>query len=1161
MADQLSIEMLAFNFNSRTFAFQRLAQGLSRSVSAFSSFVREYLDPCIAADKCFSYVDDIGAASHTTEEMLENLVHIFQCIRASGLKLSPSKCEFAVPQMKFLGNTITSEGMSPNNEKVEKFLKNVRMPQNPKQVKRMIGFFQFFRPYLPKLGEKLLPFYKLLRQDTDFKITSDHHAGLKHLKTDLQNACDTSLKLPKPGAQYVILADASYYAAGYVLMMEEKPESADGKSTYAPVSFGSKVFGPAQLKLSIYAKEFLAVHFAFDQFTHILWGSTLPTIVLTDNKSLTRFFQSKTIPALLWRAVDQLMSFSFVLGHIPGVANVAADYLSRMHINPADKIQLKISERIPVIAVEVDITPKVPDNSLTSILSSFDIHEINPTVVQTQPLDFVITHLTAFYRPEISSLSEPNPLDHYDFIGTSEPLDLIAEQQKDRNLVIVKSWLTTPNNPDDTYLNTELKKYAKHLPRLTLSHNGVLYRQFYDHAGKPMQLQLCVPQHLRRALLYRIHNSKFKGHLGIVKTAAEFRKHFYFPQFTEFLLDYIRNCSTCQQIKVPRRTLIAPPLESISAEQMFPGDTMMIDLVGKMKPSAGFKYILTGIDVFTKYLFSVALPRADAETVARALVSILMRHSYLPETIVTDKGTTFVSKLMHELTNLLEIKLKHASLKHPQTLGLLERTHGPLKRYLSLHENSTESDWHRHLDIATFIHNTSYNTTTGCTPSTLFHGREPTNPLSLRFRTQSRPLKSTSLDYTNHLKDTLVTKFADHRENLILAYQKYRSVYDRKAKAEPLYYKDYCLLLDPRLYERPQKLISLPTASKYHPLYRVEQVLTHSNYIVRKVGTNYTQCVHRVRLKPIKPQYEFTDLPEIDPNNFTTDPNLSENQLEPNLTDAALPDLIGSNVPTQSDLLISNPTPITTTATMTTPAITGTVTTTSVPTRAAHLRPVHPPRTIPRLLAGNNSSRDQKYQALRKKIRQAITRRKSWNLPQHSEQNPGVQPKRRLVPDTPLEPILERPGSADSQSAAESQSISRSSSTISVHNLFDTTIPRSQSEPNLPTQPENTQTTSSTEKQSQNLPTASPVKIHQTQLKQPSPRVTRSKTATGQSKLTVTTLPSRRKHNSRPDSPSRSRIPTPTLSSSRSSIASRSPSPTLSRSINRGKVKVNIRKK
>ena len=59
MADQRSVEMLAFNFAGRTFAFKRLAQGLSRSVSAFSSFMREYLDPVVKADQCAQYVDDI----------------------------------------------------------------------------------------------------------------------------------------------------------------------------------------------------------------------------------------------------------------------------------------------------------------------------------------------------------------------------------------------------------------------------------------------------------------------------------------------------------------------------------------------------------------------------------------------------------------------------------------------------------------------------------------------------------------------------------------------------------------------------------------------------------------------------------------------------------------------------------------------------------------------------------------------------------------------------------------------------------------------------------------------------------------------------------------------------------------------------------------------
>ena len=52
MADQRSVETLAFNFASRTFAYKKLAQGLSRSVSVFSSFMREYLDPVVKAYQC-----------------------------------------------------------------------------------------------------------------------------------------------------------------------------------------------------------------------------------------------------------------------------------------------------------------------------------------------------------------------------------------------------------------------------------------------------------------------------------------------------------------------------------------------------------------------------------------------------------------------------------------------------------------------------------------------------------------------------------------------------------------------------------------------------------------------------------------------------------------------------------------------------------------------------------------------------------------------------------------------------------------------------------------------------------------------------------------------------------------------------------------------------
>ena len=50
MAYQHSVLMLAFNFASRTLTYKRLAQGLSRSVSAFSSSRREYLEPGVKAD-------------------------------------------------------------------------------------------------------------------------------------------------------------------------------------------------------------------------------------------------------------------------------------------------------------------------------------------------------------------------------------------------------------------------------------------------------------------------------------------------------------------------------------------------------------------------------------------------------------------------------------------------------------------------------------------------------------------------------------------------------------------------------------------------------------------------------------------------------------------------------------------------------------------------------------------------------------------------------------------------------------------------------------------------------------------------------------------------------------------------------------------------------
>ena len=141
VADQRSIEM-AFNFASRTFAYRRLAQGLSRAVSAFSSFMREYLDKVIKADQCARYVDDIGIAANDAEQLIKNLRATFQCIRHAGLKLTMHKCHFGATEIDFLGRTITPDGVRPQRPRVRNFLEKNKIPQIKEGITALPGILK-----------------------------------------------------------------------------------------------------------------------------------------------------------------------------------------------------------------------------------------------------------------------------------------------------------------------------------------------------------------------------------------------------------------------------------------------------------------------------------------------------------------------------------------------------------------------------------------------------------------------------------------------------------------------------------------------------------------------------------------------------------------------------------------------------------------------------------------------------------------------------------------------------------------------------------------------------------------------------------------------------------------------------------------------------------
>ena len=101
------------------------------------------------------------------------------------------------------------------------------------------------------------------------------------------------------------------------------------------------------------------------------------------------------------------------------------------------------------------------------------------------------------------------------------------------------------------------------------------------------------------------------------------------------------------------------------------------------------------------------------------------QHSYIPQEILPDLGRPFVSDLFHELTQLLKIRISHASLKHPQKIGVIERAHATLTRFLKLNSNQRFTNLNKCLNLASFIHNTSFDTSIGCTPTAVYHGRDP----------------------------------------------------------------------------------------------------------------------------------------------------------------------------------------------------------------------------------------------------------------------------------------------------------------------------------------------------------------------------------------------------------------------------------------------------
>ena len=264
------------------------------------------------------------------------------------------------------------------------------------------------------------------------------------------------------------------------------------------------------------------------------------------------------------------------------------------------------------------------------------------------------------------------------------------------------------------------------------------------------------------------------------------------------------------------------------------------------------------MDVFSRYLFAYPTQDMTTRTVGRCIIDVMTRHCYLPTIILTDKGSQFRPDIVNQIAQTLDIRISHASTKHAQTIGILERTHASLKTSLKISTGERRSMWHKYVQIAVMNYNTSYHESLGCEPTTVFHGRIPYNILDIKLGLEPEWKKDANEDLTDELQTQITEIHQSAKDNLMHLYLKYKRYYDKKATATPLKINDYCYILNPKADNQSMKFAFKDCI--WTGPYIVVKVPSNNNYVVRRTGKRYTQTLHRVRLRLYAPNQRVPDV-------------------------------------------------------------------------------------------------------------------------------------------------------------------------------------------------------------------------------------------------------------------------------------------------------------
>jgi transposase InsO family protein len=281
---------------------------------------------------------------------------------------------------------------------------------------------------------------------------------------------------------------------------------------------------------------------------------------------------------------------------------------------------------------------------------------------------------------------------------------------------------------------------------------------------------------LKAAILRSRHESRLAGHPGRARTMALVRRCFTWPSMRNFVNRYVDGCDLCLRVKPsyqqPLGTLEPLPIPA------GPWTDISYDLITNLPPSNGHDCILTVVDRLTKMAhFLPCNKTTGAEELADLMIRNVWKLHGTPKTIVSDRGSIFVSQITQELDQRLGIQLHPLTVYHPQTDGQSKITNKAVEQYLRHFTRYQQDDWESMILTAEFSYNNNLNTSTGVSPFMANYAFNP-NFGGVPTPDQCLPSVEQSLDQIKEVQTEL-------KEALSLAQAAMKEQFDKHVRPTP----------------------------------------------------------------------------------------------------------------------------------------------------------------------------------------------------------------------------------------------------------------------------------------------------------------------------------------------------------------------------------------